>query len=154
MIQRIQTIYFLITVLLIGLLLFVPIAEIVSMKGETFRFDSGGFYSEGTQNPKVLFGSFPIVLLCIISIIFLIVAIFQYNYRSRQIIFSKLIILIQLALLVIICLDVWRCVNLIQGNYKFEIYLVFPVIAIILTYLAIKAISKDEKLLKSANRIR
>jgi hypothetical protein len=154
MIQRMQTIYFLIAALLIGSLLFVPFVEIVSVMGEAYRFDSGGFYSEGVQNPKMLFGSFPIILLCIISIILIMTTIFQYRYRTRQIIFSKWIILILLALLAIICFDIWRCINLVPGSHELKIYILFPIIAVVLIYMAIKAIIKDEKLLKSANRIR
>jgi hypothetical protein len=153
MIQRIQTIYFLIAALLVGLLFFVPYFQIVSFNGEVFQFDSGGFYS-ASQNHQVLFSSLPIILLCTICIILIIVTIFQYSHRTRQINLSKLIILILLVLMAIIGFYVWRCVNVIQGNYVLKIFLVFPVIAIIFLFLANKAIIKDIKLLKSADRVR
>lgn len=154
MIQRLQTIYLLFAALLTGSLLFAPYAEIISENGEVYLFDSGGFFIVGTQNPKLLFGSFPIVLLSLISVIFVLVTILLYKHRSRQILFSRLIIVILSALSVIIFYDLWRCIQLIPGNHALKIFLVFPLIAIILIYLAIKAIEKDEKLLKSANRIR
>jgi len=154
MIQRIQSIYLLTASLLIGSLLFLPFIEIVSANGDIYRFDSSGFYREGIQNPKVIFESLSIMLLVIVSAIFIFITIFQYNRRTRQIGFSKLNILIILVVSAIMCYDVNRCVQLTQGIYSLKVYLAFPLISIILIYLAIKAIIKDERLLKSIDRIR
>jgi hypothetical protein len=154
MIQRIQSIYLLTASLLIGSLLFLPFIEIVSVNGDIYRFDSGGFYQEGIQNPKVIFESLSIMLLVIVSAIFIFITIFQYNRRTRQIAFSKLNIFIILVVSTIMCYDVNRCVQLTQGNCSLKVYLAFPLISIILIYLAIKAIIKDERLLKSIDRIR
>ena len=154
MIQRIQTVYFLIAAFLLGSLFFVPFAEIVGQSGEIYRIDSGGFYSEGVNIPEFLFRSLHIVLLISISIVFLLLTIFQFKHRSKQMLLSKLIIFILLLLTVLIGFDLSRCINMVQGNYSLKIYLAFPLIAIILVYIGIKAIKKDEKLLKSSNRIR
>ena len=154
MIQRIQSIYLLIASLLIGSLFFVPFIEIVNVKGEVYRFDSGGLYQEGIQNPEVIFGSLSLIILCSISVTFILATIFQYNRRVRQIAFSKFNIFILLALSGIICYDVWRCIHFAPGSYSLKVYLLFPLIAIILIYLAIRAIIKDERLLKSVDRIR
>jgi hypothetical protein len=113
-----------------------------------------GFYAEGLRNPIVIFGSIPIVLLCIISATFIIVTIFQYNRRTRQIAYSKFSMFLLIALSIIIFYNVWKCMQLIPGSHSMKVFLVFPLIAIILIYLAIKAILKDERLLKSVNRIR
>jgi hypothetical protein len=154
MIQRVQTIYLLSAALLIGSLFFVPLVEIVNVKGEVYRFDSGGLVQEGIQNPQVIYRNLSIILLSIFSVVFILVTIFQYNKRKRQIAFSKLNIFILLALSGIIGYDVWRCVHIISGNYSLKVYLLFPLIAIILIFVAIKAIIKDERLLKSVDRIR
>jgi hypothetical protein len=154
MIQRIQTIYLLIAALLIGSLFFVPYAEIVNGKGGIYCFDSKGIYPEATQNSAIIIGSIPLVILCVISVIFILVTIFQYNNRVRQITFSKVNIFILLILSGLMCYDVWRGVELITGSYSIKIFLAFPLIAIVLIYLAIKAMIKDEKLLKSIDRIR
>jgi len=44
--------------------------------------------------------------------------------------------------------------KLLSGIYSFTIFLLFPVIAAILIYLAIRAIKKDEMLVRSIDRIR
>ncbi len=154
MIQRIQTVYFLIAAFLLALLFFVPFAEIVGPNGEIYHIDCGGFYSEDANMHKFLFRSLHVVLLIAISIVFTLLTMFQYKQRSRQIQFSGMIILILLVLTILNGLDLWRGINMVQGSYSLKIFLVFPLIAIILIYLAIKAIKKDEKLLKSVNRIR
>lgn len=154
MIQRIQTIYLLIAAFLVGSLFFVPFAELANGMGGIYRFDIKGFYLIGAQNSELIFSSLPIAVVGIISILFIIATIFQYNKRARQITFSKLNILILLTLSGLISYYAWRCVQLIAGSFSPKIYLVFPLIAIILIYLAIKGIIKDERLLKSMDRIR
>lgn len=154
MIQRIQTIYLFIAALLSGSLLFAPFAEIVNGKGELYRFDAKGFYLTASQSPELIIGGLPVVVICIISVLFILVTIFQYNKRSRQILFSKINMLILLVLAGFIYFNVWRSVQLITGPYSLKIYLAFPVIAIVLIYMAIKGINKDEKLLRSIDRIR
>lgn len=154
MIQRIQTVYFLIAALLVGSLFFIPFAEIVNAKGEIYRLDASGFYMEGSQSHELIIGGLPVVFLCIISALFILVTIFQFNKRPRQITFSKLNIFILLVLCGIIYYNVSRCLNLITGSHSLKIYLAFPLIAMVFIYLAIKAIRKDQELLKSIDRIR
>lgn len=154
MIQRIQTIYFLIAALLVGSLFFVPFAEIINAKGEIYRFDASGFYMEGSQGHEMIIGGLPVVFLCIISALFILVTIFQFNKRPRQIKFSKLNIFILLILCGLVYCNLWRGIYLITGSHSLKIYLAFPLIAIVLIYLAIKAIRKDQELLKSIDRIR
>jgi hypothetical protein len=154
MIQRLQTVYFLIAIVLIGSLFFVPFAEIVNAKEEIYRFDSQGLYIANSQTPNILFGNIPFMILNLSCIILLLVTIFQYKNRSRQILFCRIIILILLTIVAINGFNLWRYINLFPGNYQLKICLVFPVIAIVLIFMAMKAIKNDEKLLKSANRIR
>ena len=154
MIQRIQTIYLLIAVLLIGALFFVPYAVISDGMGAIYHFDASGFYSESAPKAGLIMTSMSIVALCAISVLFIMVTIFQFKNISRQIIFSRLNILIVIALFGLLSYNTWQCTKLITGNYSLKISLTFPLIAIILIYLALKAIKRDEKLLKSINRIR
>jgi hypothetical protein len=154
MIQRIQTIYLLIAALLIGALFLIPYAEVSDGMGAIYRFDAKGFYPESVQNAGLIMTGMPIVMLCAISVLFILVTIFQFKNLARQATFSRLNILIVLGLLGMISYDVWRCTKLITGSYSLKISLAFPLIAIVLIYMAFKAIKKDEKLLKSINRIR
>jgi hypothetical protein len=154
MIQRIQTIYLLIATLIIGTLFYVPYAEISNGMGAIYCFDAKGFYPESAPNAGLIMTSMPIVVLCAISVLFILVTIFQFKNLARQATFSRINILILIILLGLISYDVWKCTKLITGSYSMKIALAFPLIAMVLIYMALKAIKKDEQLLKSINRIR
>ncbi len=154
MIQRIQTVYLLIAEILIGALFYVPFAEIAGKEGSIYRFDIKGIYLEGVQKSEIIYSSLPLVLLWAMSLILILVTIFLYKNRVLQMRISTINIFILLGLGGLIFYYVWSGAKLLMGVYSLTIYLVFPVIAAILIYLAIRAISKDELLVRSIDRIR
>jgi len=154
MIQRIQTVYLLIAEILIGALFFVPFAEIAGKEGSIYRFDIKGIYLEGVQKSEIIYSSLPLVLLWAVSLILILATIFLYKNRILQMRISTINIFILLGLGGLIFYYVWSGAKLLMGVYSLTIYLVFPVIAAILIYLAIRAISKDEELVRSIDRIR
>ena len=127
--QRIQTAYLLATVLC-GLVLFA--------------------YTSGIE----VFGSIFVVKgLAVISALLSAITIFSFKNRTRQILFNYLNIFIN-ALLV--SLLVYWMLNLSGGIHFPEkgIEPVFPSISIICLFLANKNIRKDERLVKSVDRLR
>lgn len=154
MIQRIQTVYLLIAEILIGALFFVPFAEIAGKEGSIYRFDIKGIYLEGVQKSEIIYSSLPLVLLWAVSLILILITIFLYKNRILQMRISTINIFILLGLGGLIFYYVWSGAKLLMGVYSLTIYLVFPVIAAILIYLANRAISKDELLVRSIDRIR
>jgi uncharacterized membrane-anchored protein YitT (DUF2179 family) len=48
----------------------------------------------------------------------------------------------------------WQAGNVLNADWYLNIVTAFPLINIILTFLAIRAIGKDEALIKSLNRLR
>jgi hypothetical protein len=154
MIQRIQTVYLLIAEILIGALFFVPFAEIAGKEGSIYRFDIKGIYLEGVQNSEIIFSSLPLVVLWAVSLILILATIFLYKNRILQMRISTINIFILLGLGGLIFYYAWSGAKILMGVYSLTIYLVFPVIAAILIYLAIRAISKDELLVRSIDRIR
>lgn len=44
--------------------------------------------------------------------------------------------------------------NELEGNVSYNVLIVFPVVSAILVYLALRAIAKDEALVRSLNRLR
>jgi hypothetical protein len=154
MIQRIQTVYLLIAEMLIGTLFFVPFGEIVAKGGSIYQFDIKGIYLEGIQKPEIIYSSLPLVILWIMSLILILATIFLFKNRILQMRLSTINIFILLGLSGLIFYYVWSSAKLLSGVYSLTIYLVFPVIAAILIYLAIRAIAKDELLVRSINRIR
>jgi hypothetical protein len=137
MIQRIQTVYLLIAVVILGALPFVfPLFTMSD--GTAFRFMSDAIYS-------VIFG---------LSTALTLISILYFKKRQHQFVLNRLTILLNLILL---GLFVYRSLNLsgeaVQVSEK-GIGMFLPIVAIVFLALANRAIKKDEDLVKSADRLR
>ena len=154
MIQRIQTIYLLIAEMLVGILFFVPFAEIAGKEGNIYRFNIKGIYMEGIQKTEIIYSSLPLIILWAVSLILILSTIFLYKNRILQMRLSTINIFILLGFCGLIFYYVWSSAKVLSGVYSLKVYLVFPIIAAILIYLAIRAIAKDELLVRSIDRIR
>jgi hypothetical protein len=137
MIQRIQTVYLLIVVVILGALPFVfPLFTMSD--GKEFRFMNDSFYT-------VLFG---------LSTTLTLISILYFKKRQHQFVLNRLTIILNLILL---GLFVYRSLNLsgeaVQVSEK-GIGMFLPIVAIVFLALANRAIKKDEDLVKSADRLR
>ena len=142
MIQRIQSIYLLLVVILSGGLIFVfPILEGVDNK--IFALD---LFSDTAMINK----SLPILFL--LSAVLALYTIFSFKDRKRQFVLGRFIILINLILLGLL---IYLSLNLPgEDASKKGIGMFLPVLAILFSVLANKAIKKDEDLVKSVDRLR
>jgi hypothetical protein len=137
MIQRIQTVYLLIALVILGALPFVfPLFTMSD--GKEFRFMNDSFYT-------VLFG---------LSTTLTLISIMYFKKRQHQFVLNRLTIILNLILL---GLFVYRSLNLsgetVQVSEK-GIGMFLPIVAIVFLALANRAIKKDEDLVKSADRLR
>ena len=137
MIQRIQTVYLLIALVLLGVLPFVFPLWTMS-NGKVFRFMNDSFYT-------LIFG---------LSTALTLISIMYFKKRQHQFVLNRLTILLNLILL---GLFVYRSLNLsgeaVQVSEK-GIGMFLPIVAIVFLALANRAIKKDEDLVKSADRLR
>ena len=130
MIQRIQSIFFLLSALASLLIIF--IAPVLSN-------EDGLYY---------LYNDFPYLrLLLFVSAFISIYAIFQYKNRSKQRLLSSLSRLM-ITFFYLIVLLIYR------EKFNFESGLFLCIIPFLLLFLASFFIKKDEKLIKDADRIR
>lgn len=152
MIQRIQTVYLLLSLILIGLMAWLPLGEIIA-NGDIFSFGIKGV--NNSQTGELIVNGWPLLaMLAIIEMVQLAI-IFGYKNRVRQMRFATFNILLMLGLFVVGFIFVRSSLNTIgDGAYGFKIAMSFPFVAIILNYLAIRAIGKDEALVRSIDRIR
>ncbi len=168
MIQRIQSLYFLIAILILVSFLFVPILHIVDtingrnaslsvfyMDAETNSFMIRS--SWGNEN-DVFSGALSIIILAeVFSISFLLlVTILQYKDRAKQLLFSKVVILM-LSILAAVSLVYLFTVNPSEGievDYMRSYGAYFPIFALIASILGYKGVKSDDELIKSADRIR
>ena len=154
MIQRIQTLYLLIADLLIAILFFVPLAEIAGKDGHLYLLNAAGLQSEGAAGGANLISSWPLQILIGMLMLGLILVIFLFKDRVRQIKISYVAIVLQLILTGLICFYAWTGSNQIGGTFSLKIFFTFPLIAAVVVYLAVRGMVKDENLVKSIDRIR
>ncbi|MBS9768046.1 MAG: DUF4293 domain-containing protein [Flavobacteriaceae bacterium] len=148
MIQRIQSLYLLIVAILNSQVFLFPF--LIFFKGEESKIIEMGALETNTGEYI-----FPLAILFGIIIFLSVLSIFLFKNRMLQI---RLTIINILLLLGSMGLTAYLGWTLFQSLTNYEIQYnftcIFPPISIIFSYLAIRAISKDEALVRSANRIR
>lgn len=138
MLQRIQTVYLILTFLITGVLLFfIPLWTLNN--GKAFYFMESQLYT-------VILG---------LSTMLTIISIISFKKRQNQFVMGRLNIILNLILL---GLFVYRSLNLsgetVNTVSEKGIGMFLPIVSIVLLVLANKAIKKDEDLVKSVDRLR
>ncbi len=152
MIQRIQSLYLLIVAGLMTTSLFLPLAHYVSglSEYELFAFSlKGADYAQPTP-----YLGFMLLLTAIVPL----VTIFLYKKRLLQIRLCAVNIVLLLGTLIFIAIYYYLGSRFFaEFSYEvrgFDIAAIFPLLSLVLTYLAARAIFKDEMLVRSLDRIR
>ncbi len=147
MIQRIQTVYILISSVIIASLLKLKFADL-SVNNELYTFVARGIFS----GDELIFNGLAIFIFIPLIALLHLVVIFLYKKRILQI---RILVFSMVLLLGLFGLIFYFTYSGFDGaKVAFKIPVVFPLIALILDYLAIRAIGKDEALIRSLNRIR
>ena len=147
MIQRIQTVYLFISMLLIASLLKLKFADL-SVNSELYTFVAKGIYA----GENLIFNGLAIFIFILIIALLHFVVIFLYKKRILQIrilIFSMVLLLGLFGMFFY-----FTYAGFTDAKVAFKVPVVFPIVAAILDFLAIRAIGKDEALIRSLNRIR
>lgn len=147
MIQRIQTVYMLLSAILLALLFVLPFADIAA-NAEVYQFNIRGI----SANSELLANGWPVAMLICILVLVHVFAIFQYKKRVLQ---MRLLVFAILAGLGLFGMFFFFTYYGFEGaTVSFKLAVAFPLVACILDYLAIRGIGKDEALIRSLNRIR
>jgi hypothetical protein len=153
MIQRIQTIYLLVAVFLMALLFSNPIAEIIINNSLYLTLWHNKIISTNTEFAP--HSTWPITVLLSVIILIELFAVFLYKNRQLQIRLCVFNLLLMFGIVGLIYFFTKSTLNSMEGIRSVFLWpIVCPMIAIILNYLALKAIQKDEKLVHSYDRIR
>lgn len=140
MLQRIQTIWFLVATVVMGL---------------TFVFDIYQ-HASTAQIPNLTLGNDVIgILLVIIAMALSLYTIFLFKNRKRQITFSWLSIIVSLATFAYLYLACERYMDnngVMNGHYWIGLFL--PLLSVVFLFMGMLGIKKDEKLIKSLDRLR
>lgn len=154
MIQRIQSIYLFLAVCVLMLLTANPFAQVLLNTGDIITLE----VFKQTADPvsgKMGISLWPLAILLIVVLGLLILVLFLYRKRVLQVRLCMLTILIMFGFEAMIYL--YTKLTLAQFQAEDSLFLwpaLIPFIAIILTYLAMKAIQKDDAIVKSYERLR
>ncbi len=152
MLQRIQSLYLFIVLVLTALMFFLPFADF-SVTGNVFVFNFLGIIN--TQTNDLIVKVLPIVILLSLISFISIFEIFSFKKRMFQIKLGKINIIFLIALVAIEVVTVFGIKNEFNvEDIRFLFPLILPVISIILILLANRAIKKDEEIVRSVDRIR
>lgn len=160
MIQRVQSLLLLFIIILGIIFSFTPILEIV-FQGDVYIMNAYNTYQFSEQEGinLVTFKNIGIGTLGGINILLSLVIIFLYKNRRVQVVLSKLLLLLITfqVVSIFVYLDAAKAflnpTKLpLELNYKIGMFL--PFITLILAYLTVRFIKKDDKLVRSANRLR
>ena len=147
-IQRIQSVYLLIAIILMAVCAFFP-ALTFELGGRDFVYGALEAGKVGVTHID------PLMLMLIILIVFLaIMDIFLFKNLQRQMTVCFVDIIIGLAMLVAICVQAFVIGNRDGVTVTWQWYLVLPILSIIFLMLAHKAMSNDKKKLRDADRLR
>ena len=154
MVQRIQTVYLLIIVALTTATLFMPLAS-VRMNDIFFSFNASGLNTL-TKPSELVYPTWALMALTAVIALIACITIFLYKNRMLQIrlcVFNAILLLGFYGLFTFFLLKIVDLTDSIHaGNMR--IALVFPLICLILDYLAIRNIGADEMLVRSLDRLR
>lgn len=152
MIQRIQTIFFFVITILMGSIFFFPYAELLVENEQIYTFNFNGLFLDGKEG-FYLKTIPPIILLTIITLISF-VSIFLYKKRILQMRINVINLVLMLGYVGLNYYYIKNFSSQLNGIISYNFIVIFPFISVILTYLAIRAVGKDEALIRSLDRIR
>ena len=152
MIQRIQSIYLLVATILLGSIFIYPFAELLSSDGQLFIFNFNGLSIDNEESLYLL--TVPTIILLGVTVLISFVSIFLYKKRIIQMRINSFNIILMIGYVGLNYYYIQNFSKQLDGVVSYQIIAVFPFVAAVLTYLAIRSIGKDEVLIRSMDRIR
>ena len=151
MIQRIQSLYLLIVAILTFLVAKFPLMELVTGDGTICNVNVLGVYAGNNLEYSV----WVLLALSIINILIATGTILLFKKRILQIRLSVFNILLIIGFYILLGVYYWVIREKFSAeviNFKWTVML--PAINIVLSYLAIRAIGKDEAMVRAVDRLR
>lgn len=154
MIQRIQTLYLFIVSALSGLMLLLPLGRFLDkINVDEFvlrAFEVTNTYSQAAAESV---STWYLGVLIVMATLLPLVTIFLFRNRMLQVRLCFMGMVFQAGIIGFICYYYYHITSVLDAAY-FTVADVFPLVNIILCWMAFRAIMKDELLVRSVNRIR
>ena len=153
MIQRIQTLYLLVALLIIESLFFVPLGEVV-VETQNYKLMFNGFFQIIENSSELVQQTYALMILIPLIGLINFIAIFMFKNRTLQLRITMYNTILMFSLSGMAVYILYRAFSSYDAVILPNISIIFPVIAGILNFLAFRQIRKDDALVKSMNRIR
>lgn len=158
MIQRIQTVYLALAVIALGLLFAFPLAQFFAENG-AYVLSITGLKNmvPGGENPFPYLIFLPLSIVTVCAAILAMVSLLQYKNRSLQIRLTNIGVLIIIFLILGIFFFYIPLIEKkisIVPDYTKVLGIYMPLIALVSFVLANRAIKRDDRLVRSADRLR
>ncbi|MBR4564864.1 MAG: DUF4293 domain-containing protein [Paludibacteraceae bacterium] len=152
MIQRIQTLYLLLVVILGVVLCFMPVLQLVSPQEaealEVWEVSAFGIHAVPLQ------GLWGLTVTTVLIPLLALVDIFLYKNRILQARLNIFTVMLCLGYYGVLAIYVWLAKMSLGAEWHIIPWASIPLICLILTLMATRAILKDEALVRAADRIR
>lgn len=155
MIQRIQSLFLLVSVILLGILISNPFAAFtVEPQMLKYSLTTLGLSSPDNLSAERIHTLWFLFAFLLLVLLISLITIFLYRKRMLQI----RLCIITIVMLVGVQGVMFYIVNAIGKNLntkpQFSIVFIFPLVSAILNFLALRAIARDEALIRSLDRLR
>ncbi|MBQ6963993.1 MAG: DUF4293 domain-containing protein [Paludibacteraceae bacterium] len=172
MIQRIQTLYLFVVVVLFATMVATPLLDfkINNVKLDVENKEQAKPDVKVTKDVKVyqmtykgivdkesgdmLISTSLVTLYEIVVAVIALITIFLYKNRGSQIKLTIFNMVLQVGFYVVVAVYMYTAYKYANTDFDFHLPIVFPLISLILSYLAFRAIVKDDLLVKSLGRVR
>ncbi len=155
MIQRIQSVYLLLAGLVLLALFIFPVINNLILNGHADSFTAAGIY-EVINGVRTKTSSFMMLSIAtVVAALLPLAGIFLYRNRKQQASYCYIVIV----LIIGYSFYLTETVKTVAGDVtlrseNYGLGMILPSIAIVLVFLAIRGINRDEKLVRSADRLR
>lgn len=153
MIQRIQSIYILIVAILNGLLFVLPL-NLLPIENGTLKVSILGLFQISEEKTTLVTELFPLLVLTSIIVAIALISLFLFKKRKLQMRFSIYNTILGLSLSFLAVYYTMQIADTNSSKLSFCLGLLLPTVSSVFSFLAFRAIKKDDDLVKSVDRIR
>jgi len=155
MIQRIQTLYLLLVVIVTTVTFFSPFAGLQNAEqAAIYEMSYRGLFEMNVSGNNMLANTWMLTALMALIPLLAFITIILFKKRMLQIRLIIFNIVLMAGFYGLMFIYLWQFGKSLEASLYLEIPAAFPLVGIILSIMAIRAIGKDEALIKSLNRIR
>ncbi len=155
MIQRIQSLYLVLTTVISILFLRGSILTFCDKSGSFIKVTLQGAIRDGnTLDLDISVTHISLIILVVLISLFSFVAIFLFRNRKVQLFLSLSGIILSVLMILNLFLYSYKITNDYNSDLVFKFKMIFPVLILVFLVLAYLGIKKDDRLIKSYDRLR